>query len=281
MPGTRDFSVGRRVHGRSEDRELSTVWLHQLITGRRAGPLQGRSHPEGWPARDCVTRALEADSCPHGPCCAGALHVMRSGQPRVDLLLEEGVSSTRRSRSWTNQSWSRPLLRATSACHRSGGAGGAKPAPARRRLRRGVWLKRLQVGQPGSAVFRDRGNPEVSPTLLQRSHADTSISVRFRCSRRSTPPDSSDGHLPDSAPEETDAHLAILRGRSRETFPRKGTQASEEAGCCPCRRSGRPASGRVTPEGDRCVRPGPDKQAAVARASGPAEGAARRTESSR
>jgi hypothetical protein len=71
--------------------------------------------PKDGPHGDCVTKALEADSCPHGPCCAGALHVMRSGQPRVVPSPGRRRELTRRSGSWTNRSWSRPLLRATSA----------------------------------------------------------------------------------------------------------------------------------------------------------------------
>lgn len=168
--------------------------------------------------------ALEADSCPHGPCCAGALHVMRSGQPRI-------VPSPGRRReldpevSLVDQPELVPTVAASYVSgHRSGGAGGARPAPTRRNseeLQRSSEELLVETAPGWTTWKRCRSNPshpEVTRFLLQRSHADTTISVRFQCSRRSTPPDSSDGHLPDSASEETDAHLATLPGpEPRET----------------------------------------------------------------
>jgi hypothetical protein len=56
------------------------------------------------------------------------------------------------------------------------------------------WLKRLQVGQPGSAVFRIRLARRLAGFYSRGSHEGTEINVRFRRSRRSTPSDYSDGH---------------------------------------------------------------------------------------
>lgn len=111
-------------------------------------------------------------------------------------------------------------------------------------IRRCPGLKRLQVGQPGSAVVRV-GRPGGLAALLQRSHEGTTIRVRFRRSRRSTPPDCSDGLW---------AHLATL-APSRDSVSRLTNEApaSEEAGCTRvAEATARPGAGG--PRGARCVR---------------------------
>jgi len=138
------------------------------------------------------------------------------------LLLEEGVSYDPEV-SLANQPELVPTVAASYVSgHRSGGAGGAKPAPTRRNFRRGSWLKRLQVWTTWKRCRSRPVHPEVSRSLLQISHADTSISVRFRYSRRSTPPDFSDGHLPDSTREERMLISPLSRAGAWKTYPRKG-----------------------------------------------------------
>jgi hypothetical protein len=118
--------------------------------------------------------------------------------------------------------------------HRSGGAGGTSACSSWRAIRRYPGLKRLQVGQPGSSAVRG-GRPGGLAALLQWSHADTMIRVRFRRSRGSTPSDRSDGLW---------AHLATLRpSQARSSRLTNEAPASEEAGFFPDRRSDRPPEG--------------------------------------
>lgn len=131
--------------------------------------------------------------------------------------------------------------------HRSGGAGGTSACSSWRAIRRYPGLKRLQVGQPGSSAVRG-GRPGGLAALLQWSHADTMIRVRFRRSRGSTPSDRSDGLW---------AHLATLQpsqarcaaSRMRRLRLRRGRVFPEFAEAIrPPRRVGGPQAGPVRPQ---------------------------------
>jgi hypothetical protein len=102
-------------------------------------------------------------------------HVTRSGQPRVVPSPGRRRELTRRSGSRTNRSWSRPLLRATSAATDQV-ALEARSLPQPEGSPRGSWLKRLQVGQPGSAVVQI-GAARRRARSYSRGHTQTRRSV--------------------------------------------------------------------------------------------------------
>jgi hypothetical protein len=115
-----------------------------------------------------------------------------------------------------------------------------------------------RFGQPESAAVRF-GWPEGRPFLLQWSHVDTTI----RCAFSMLPKEHSVGSLRRPcliSVRERMAHLATLPGSSpvsrsfeKERLPPK------RLGLCPCRRSDKPAVGRVARKRARCVRAGLDE----------------------
>lgn len=183
--------------------------------------MQGRSHPGGWLARDCVILLWRLTTV-RTVRVRRSGHVMRSGQPRI-------VPSPGRRRE----------LRPGGLARGPTGAGPDRCCELRQRPQiRWRWRREacsspkklpkrlLAETAPGWTTWkRCRSkpvHPEVPRTLLQISHADTSISVRFRCPRRSTPPDLSDSHLPDSAREERMLTSPLSRAGAWKTIPRKG-----------------------------------------------------------
>jgi hypothetical protein len=101
-----------------------------------------------------------------------------------------------------------------------------------------------RFGQPGSAAVRV-GRPEGLAALLQWSHSGTTISVRFRRSRRSTPSDRSDGLW---------AHLATLPESSSVESPHEWGACLRRGRVLPVPPKRQPARGRMTRERVRCVR---------------------------
>jgi hypothetical protein len=101
-----------------------------------------------------------------------------------------------------------------------------------------------RFGQPESAAVRV-GRPGGLAALLQRSHAGTTISVRFRRSLRSTPSDRSDGLW---------AHLATLPESSSVEPPHEWGACLRRGRVLPVPPKRQPARGRVTRERVRCVR---------------------------
>jgi len=90
------------------------------------------------------------------------------------------------------------------------------------------------------------GGPGGLAALLQRSHGGTTISVRFRRSRRSTPSDYSDGRWLIS--------LRCTRVETRGAAPQVGRLAPPKRPGLPVPPERQPARGRVARERARCVR---------------------------
>jgi hypothetical protein len=185
MPGTRNSSVGRWEHGRSGDRD-SQRWLAAPISREaRLIPEGIGVTREGGSLRDGVVlyRRLTAV---HTVACAGAHTVAQWATAQLaspgrglgrdpEVVAPEPYCGLRQHR-------------------RSGGAGGSRPAPSGNEFRR----KRLQVGHLQLCLSRS-ARPEAA-RLYSSGHTKARRSgVRFRCSRRSTPSDCSDGHLPDGS----------------------------------------------------------------------------------
>ena len=173
--------------------------------------------------------------------------MVRSGQPRTGRsLLEEGGATTRRSRS-VRCDRSRPRTVAWKLRQRPQirWRWRREACSSWRAIRRYPGLKRLQVGQPGSAVFRSRlarrlagSTPEVT-----RRHED-------QCAFSTLPEEHPIGLL---------RWPLLISRRSSEQARGSRPQQVGVAGLrrgqvCHCRRSDTPARGRVTRERVSCVR---------------------------
>jgi len=178
---------------------------------------------------------------------AGACTWRAVGNRAPYLLLEEGLSGTRRSRSWPTEvglTVTRSYVSATDQV--------ALEARNLLQSRINSRLKRSLVGQPGTLPF-EASRPEAGPTLLQwftRRHTDQGCVF----------------DAPGGAPHQISLMALLMTVQERmpidATLPRvkpgesllKGAPASEEAGCSPCRRSGKPAEGGWLASEPGCVR---------------------------
>jgi hypothetical protein len=161
-------SVGRREHGRSEDR-VSQQEASAFVTGRLAGPRRDRVSPEGRLAGGLCEPGRRLTAVRTVKCAPERAQWLAVGNREPVALswkrAELGPGGLARA---GDRGRPRPWLGSYVSDHRSSGAGGARPAPAGRAIRRYPGLKRLQVGQPGALSF-EGADPEVWP-LYSRGH---------------------------------------------------------------------------------------------------------------
>jgi hypothetical protein len=256
MPGTR--CLGRASgHGRSEDR-VSQQRLLRSSQGDSLVPRGDHVYPEGWTAggwcrpgrRVTDVRTVSARRSVHGGSQWATARPVALSWKRAELG-PGGLAREHRpgglARAGQPKSSREPWLGNYVSDHRSGGAGGARPLQLAGYLfRRYPGLKRLQVGQPESAVVRV-GGPEGLAALLQRSHEGTTI----RCAFSTLPEEHPIGFLRWPL-----AHLAALHP-SRNS----GSRPNKVERLAPPKRPGlpvpperQPARGRVAREAGQ-VRP--------------------------
>lgn len=181
MPGTRNSSVGRWEHGRSEDRD-SQRWLAAPISREaRLIPEGIGVTREGWLASGWCGPLPEADSV-HTVACAGAHTVAQWATAQLASPGRGLWGETRRS-SLLN----RIVDYVNTADQAVLEARGLLP-PER------VPAETAAGWTTCSSAFRSTSRPG-AVRLYSSGHTKARRSgVRFRCSRRSTPSDCSDGH---------------------------------------------------------------------------------------
>lgn len=228
-----EHGVPRSDVGSTVDPKIETLntGLRRRPQGGALDPRGDRSHRERWLASGWCGPTIEGDSRPHGR-WAPERSPLRDGQPRSSCL------------SWKRALGLDPEVVAPDrfvdhvSITDQGDAGGARPAPSRT----SSGGNDFQVGQLGSSVFRGRpARRRPGSTLVANTKALRS-GVRFRCPRRSTPSDCSDGLLPDYSVRRRIAHRRDAWSGSEPGKPppegrrppkRSGAALAAEAACPP------------------------------------------------
>jgi hypothetical protein len=129
-----------------------------------------------------------------------------------------------------------------------------------------------------SSAFRDTVHPGVV-RLYSSGHTKARRSgVRFRCSRRSTPSDFSDGHCLISVRRRMAHRRYAAPGRNPVSRPRRGAGLRRGQVMNPCCRSSEPTRRWVARKRARLRPPGPDEQVAARPAQGGCGSGVQRTE---